>query len=283
MENRTVNQVSNSTHYLLPNDKLNHFMALEELNKIFYEHYATAFHSTREYGWRGWKALLTLLDQEKPLSVADIACGNGRLADFLQRVWQDQEQKEVLTYIGLERSTGLLNQAKKRPLQFPTTWLEFDWCEHILEQNIDVTWLPHKVNWVTLFGVFHHVYSIEMRIALIQFAVQFLQVNGTLSISLWNFGAQSRYQKKYLSWPKLMKQNPMLSPHCIEEGDYLLGWAGEVDVPRFCHWQSKEEEKRWFDEIARLIPELSEPILTEVEGDQNRYWSWRLTRPLDPT
>ena len=65
----------------LPSEKRDHFYALEALNEQFYLSYADAFHSTREYGWRGWKALIELLEP-KSLKVLDIGCGGGRLADF---------------------------------------------------------------------------------------------------------------------------------------------------------------------------------------------------------
>jgi hypothetical protein len=127
---------------------------------------------------------------------------------------------------------------------------------------------------VTLFGVLHHVYSFSARVALICWAAQYLKPDGVLSVSLWDFGAQDRYCDKTLVWSSHMRSG--LASDLIEEGDMLLGWRGETDTPRYCHWMSREEETRWLEEIALSAPHLSAPELNLHPRDGNRYWTWRL-------
>ena len=269
----------------LPFEKRKHFYALEALNEQFYISYADAFHSTREYGWRGWKELINILKIYE-LKVLDIGCGGGRLADFLERVWVKEQGKKIEYYLGLERSSQLLAHAQARSLTIPRAWATFDWSEtqgkhasHSIHRPVNSQSTQSSnshFDWITLFGVMHHIYGFETRVRMIKLCAQALSQGGVLSISLWDFGAHPRYEKKKLDWTTQVKKNANLSTKFIEDGDFLLGWAGEIHIPRFCHWMSPEEELRFLEQIAQELPQLSEPIITTIEGDHNRYISWRL-------
>ena len=248
------------------------------MNELFYRHYADAFHSTRGYGWRGWRSLLDDLAHH-PSRVLDIGCGGGRFADFLQRIWVDEQGGVLDSYMGLERSKELLGIAQERSLGFYCQWFSFDWSSALIEGER----VKFESNWVVLFGVMHHIYSFEARVALVVWAARHLSLDGFISISLWDFGASERYEKKYLPWDQSLSKYSELSSDLIEPGDRLLGWAGESHTPRYCHWMSASEEVAWLEEIAKSAPQLSSPHLTTIEGDMNRYWSWRLLAPIDPT
>ena len=96
-----------------------------------------------------------------------------------------------------------------------------------------------------------------------------------LSISLWNFGAQPRYEKKKLDWANQVKQSYGLATECIEDGDFLLGWAGETH-PKSTAFGCHQVRKPFLDQIAKKLPQLSKPVITTIEGDHNRYISWQL-------
>lgn len=265
-------------HQVLSKDQKKHFLAIETLNQIFYEHYAAAFHSTRAFGWRGWRSLLELHTVTQ-LAVVDIGCGSGRLADFIQRIWVEEQGQTLTYYYGLERSHGLLNHAKQRVLQIPVSWHHYDWSSEVLNINE----VPNGFDWATLFGVMHHIYSQAARVYIIECMAKTLKVGGILSVSHWDFGSQDRYKNKKLEWDLLLKSKAHLSADLIEEGDFLLGWAGDVHIPRFCHWVSPSEETEWLQVISQRVPQLSKPIITTIAGDQNRYISWRLLDSINPT
>ena len=251
-----------------------HINALEILNERFYKRYADAFHSTRGHGWRGWRALLNTLE-DHPLRVIDIGCGTGRLADCLERIWVNELGRSLQSYIGLERSEELLKHADDWELSIKADWRVFDWSTALFttQKQYPIDQYLGHCTWVTLFGVMHHVYSFEARVEMIVWAAGALKKGGAISVSLWDFGADPRYEKKFLQWDHFITKEKGLSSHLIEEGDYLLGWAGEEHTPRYCHWISRDEETRWLSEIAKRAPQLSKPKLTLVEGDQNRYWT----------
>jgi hypothetical protein len=130
-------------------------------------------------------------------------------------------------------------------------------------------------NWVTLFGVMHHIFGYERRLALLLRAANCLRVGGTLTVSLWDFGAHEKWQKKLLPWADFTERFG-IDPNLLEEGDHLLGWSGHRDTPRYCHWVSREEERRMVADVQALSTvELSAGERIGDDEDLNRYWCWR--------
>lgn len=248
---------------------LQHARRLDALNARFYQEYASAFHQTRSVGWRGWRQLLDLLP-DQPLMVYDIACGNGRLSQLLSQVWCEERGREVRGYLGLDRDQALLAYAREHSAPWASEWREWSWSSP--EQQPHTPLGLRGADWVTIFGVMHHIYRFEARVEIIAWASQLLSPGGVLSVSLWDFGSEERYQKKRLDWGDI---SPPLASELIEEGDWLLGWRGAREVPRYCHWMSRAEESRWLKEVSHRAPHLSRPQLTTHPYDGNRYWSWR--------
>ena len=257
-----------------------HAARLDELNARFYEAFASTFHQTRGFGWRGWRGVLDLAPR-RPLTVYDLGCGNGRLTELLSLVWCAEWGEQMKRYVGLDRDLELLSYAEARETAWESQWGEWSWSTQTTRPADSATLsIPLHLevmgaDWVTLFGVMHHIYSASARAELMSWASQHVAIDGVLSVSLWDFGAQERYQKKRLDWSSL---HPPCDEELIEEGDWLLGWRGDRATPRFCHWMSRDEEQVWLDEVARRAPHLSAPMLTTHPHDGNRYWSWRRLR-----
>ena len=121
----------------------------------------------------------------------------------------------------------------------------------------------------------HHIYGFERRCRLIEWAIRKLRPNGLLSLSLWDFGADPRWTKKYVPWTDFTSAWT-LDPSTIEAGDYLLGWSGHRDTPRYCHWMSRDEERAFVERINARCSDMTHPGQRIDTGpDLNRYWSWR--------
>ena len=249
---------------------------LEELNFRFYEHFASDFDQTRSYGWAGWTPLLNLLPPSSDLKVVDLGCGNGRLAQFLARQYCTQKNNTVRQYIGLDRSPTLLEYARSIDLPFDTHWQKWDWGELFTPQNypIDITAPSLKeAGWVTLFGVLHHVYGYQRRLKLIKWAASHLSIGGILTLSLWDFGAHPRWDKKKISHDQFQSEWG-IDPTQLESGDVLLGWSGDFSTPRYCHWVDREEELRLLRDVQDQCPQIKSGQLVHTEGDFNRYLCW---------
>ncbi len=254
---------------------------LDKVNEHFYHYFADQFHQSRNHGWIGWRPLLDELPC-RSLRVLDIGCGNGRLAHFLNRSWCEQRGGEIIFYNGLDQNKSLLKRAGETSWPFPAEWSSWSWSSipelKGKESRRDKDDVLERYDWVTLFGVLHHVFGYERRLRLIQWAAQHLRPNGVLSISLWDFGAHSKWEKKYLNWSDYISDWGIALEE-IEEGDHLLGWSGDRSTPRYCHWVNRTEEERLISEVDQSMDGLSAGWRVGAEGDLNRYWCWRLTEP----
>ena len=259
----------NSLFDELNEEEVNHFRRLETINQLFYTRYADEFHSSRAYGWRGWLSLLDLLPQH-PLNVIDLGCGGGRLLQFLERRWVGERKGHIHEYLGADREEQLLDHARQSSCSLPSRWVSWDW-------SVDPITLQHfhreaGADWVTLFGVIHHIYHPSVRARLISQAGDLLRSGGILSVSLWDFGAQARYQDKSLSWAPLIEEGTL--PHLILPGDTLLGWRGQTSPPRYCHWLNPGREAQLIADVQSLTPHLTSPMLITHPQDGNRYLCW---------
>lgn len=106
-------------------------------------------------------------------------------------------------------------------------------------------------------------------------ALSHVKPGGVLSVSYWDFGAHSKWDKKKLDWNPIC-QKYGFAQDLIEEGDFLLGWSGHHDTPRYCHWISRQEEAQLNQDLLHALGEENwhTPRLTSREGDLNRYWNW---------
>jgi tRNA (uracil-5-)-methyltransferase TRM9 len=252
--------------------------ALDEINRRFYERFASGFHTTREHGWTGWVSLLDELPKSD-LTVLDIGCGNGRLARFLDKGWCGERNGSIKAFYGVDQCEALLDFARAESLSFPAHWSRWFWASILDASHAGAEGVSAgpdlEADWVTLFGVMHHVYGYERRMALLLWAASRLRVGGVLSVSLWDFGAHTKWDKKKLDWNDHAEQLN-LDLAALESGDYLLGWAGDGDTPRYCHWVSRQEEQRMVADVqARTGGRLSSGKRIGSEADLNRYWCWR--------
>jgi SAM-dependent methyltransferase len=250
--------------------------ALDEVNRRFYERFANEFHQTREHGWSGWHQTLDQLPP-RPLRILDLGCGNGRLSQFIDATWVLVRKNQVEHFYGLERCPDLLAFASQQATTFSTTWTEWSWGSVLNGESPAPETTHTDVDWATLFGVMHHIYGYERRLDLLTWAASHLRIGGVLTVSLWDFGAHAKWEKKKLPWTDYAAKDA-LDLTLLEPGDFLLGWSGRADTPRYCHWVSREEEQRLIrDVVSKSKVGLSHGFRAGDENDLNRYWCWKRT------
>ena len=253
---------------------MNTAQILDEVNARFYARFAQHFHQTRNHGWSGWNQIPCILPH-RPLRVFDVGCGNGRLAQFLEDAWITREGGSVTDYLGVDQCAGLLEHAAKKTYSFPTVWGPWSWADVLDAGKPDFQDENNRYDWITLFGVMHHIHGHARRVRILEWASQRLNPGGVISISLWDFGARAKWDKKRLPWSDYA-DDWGLDLSTLEPGDHLLGWAEHTDTPRYCHWMSRDEEHRFVADVnAACTGRLEAGVRMDTGTDLNRYWNWR--------
>ena len=240
--------------------------SLRAVNRRFYDRFATSFSDSRERPWRGWERAIAAIASPNAgeVTVLDVGCGNGRFASFLARSWS-----HPFRYVGLDSCDKLLRIAAARldGIDPAAVWRRVD----VLEEDLEPTLVDPfeggqmRFDCIALFGVLHHVPGRELRQALLDRLVARLRPAGVLALSIWRFDRSPRFARRVIPWPDYdsLRQRARLPPidvDQLEAGDVLLGWAGDVEQPRYCHFPDDLEIDSW---IAASSP----PLIDRFEAD----------------
>lgn len=228
--------------------------ALNRINRRFYDRYHESFSATRSRPWPGWdRALSPFLQpsaggggRQSPRTILDVGCGNGRFAVFL-----DSVSRGPYRYLGIDSSPKMIRQADRRLAGLQS--LESSFLRRELSDADWVTDLAeHPVDLVVLFGVLHHIPSLDRRRRLLLRLGRLLVPGGFMIVSFWQFGDKERFRRRILEW----SDHAGLAPETLDEGqlepgDYLLAWGdsnptvpNSESVPgprRYCHYADSEE------------------------------------------
>lgn len=212
---------------------------LEALNEAFYARHAQAFSNTRTAPWPGWGTVQVADDA----SVLDLGCGNGRYLAFLQ------SRGFVGKFLGVDSCAALVERATE---MFPPSQ-NVRWQVARLNEALR---FDTEFDHVTAWGVLHHVPAQEQREQVIARMLKRTKPGGTLWFSLWQFRDHERFAKHECTAADLA-----FGEGELEDGDALLDWQGDRDVPRYCHHFSDEE-------IARICHRFGEanPSVHRSEG-----------------
>lgn len=191
-----------------------------------YKELATKFSNSRAYPWKGWEKVSKLIKQEfnSPISILDLGCGNGRFLDFLL-----SEKIEISNYLGVDNSSELLKIADRRfdqeYVDFLFTDLEHDWVNEIENHKHSLGNKELKYDFISVFGVMHHIESHSKRVELLLNAKKLLKPNGIIFVTYWQFGKYERFLNKAES---------------LGNNDYNLPF-NEIEAARFCHFTDEKE------------------------------------------
>ncbi len=227
---------------------------LNAINQEFYRTVADSFDETRGKPWPGWERLHPYLN--KPLSVLDIGCGNGRFGLFLaERLGPDQ-----ITYHGIDSNPRLLEHASAALVSLDAHLALRDIVENPVSGG------PYDL--VVLFGLLHHIPGGEQRRTLIQQAAELVAPGGWLAFATWRFYEFERYRARIVPWPADLS---------VETHDYLLDWRRNVPANgqalRYCHYIDDAEHT---DLIA--ASGLTEITTYRADGKTNSMNSYSLLR-----
>ena len=233
------------------------------VNKDFYDKVGPDFDKTRKSAWKGWGRVKEIIREEfgeansleRPISVLDVACGNGRFIGAAP----EKEGLPFFRYLGIDTNDYLLDVAKKNA------------SERIEFRKMDVindieSLSPATFDVVVAFGITHHIPSNEFRKKWFLQLSKLVSKNGLLIFTIWNYQMDERFES-------VGDINSELQP---EEGDYFLGWADNKNAKRYFHKYSEAE----ILEIEEILSSAGLKLISKFKsdgkkGDLNEYFVYK--------
>jgi 2-polyprenyl-3-methyl-5-hydroxy-6-metoxy-1,4-benzoquinol methylase len=210
---------------------------LLELNRIFYARVAREFDRSRGGLPAGWELLAPYLPpapENRPLSVLDAGCGNGRFARFLAGRGGTYE------YTGLDADATLLQSAAEQNQALAgvrSRFVQADLTEPGWSQAVQAEEQPFDL--VVCFAVLHHLPGLALRQRVLAELASLLAPSGVLILSNWQFLTSARFAGKIIGWETIG-----LSAVDVEPGDALLPWHQGVEAVRYVHQMDEGEVDR---------------------------------------
>ncbi len=197
------------------------------LNQAFYSRFANEFSETRSSAQARLNRIVRYVPDHA--SVLEIGCGNGRLAERLDR------DGRPLSYIGVDLAKEMIEIANARRVNLRSITAEFrvadvtqpGWNEGLPGAPFDIA---------IALAVLHHIPSFELRLQVLRDMQAMLKPSGLLVMTNWQFLKNERMRKRIETWARVG-----IEERELETGDALLRWTRGGTGYRYCHWLSKTE------------------------------------------
>ncbi|MCI0474932.1 MAG: class I SAM-dependent methyltransferase [Anaerolineales bacterium] len=205
------------------------------INQKFYSEFASAFSETRSSAQTRLDRIVAYIGDAG--KILDLGCGNGRLAERLER-----EGKRA-SYVGVDASPQLIAIATARKMQLRHIAADFfvgditqaSWTRSVPFANA-------SFDIALALAVLHHIPSFDLRAAVLRDLRALLKPGARLILTNWAFDRNERQRKRIVAW-----SDAGFDPRDLETGDALLAWKRGGVGYRFCHLITKEEMMRLAD------------------------------------
>lgn len=220
---------------------------LLEINRTFYENFATAWDDTRQQPWPSFGRIASTI---APCNAfLDVGCGNGRLGRYLL------DQGAIQRYVGVDNSAGLLTAAKK------LTGSDVHQRDLAAADALEGL---ETFDAMACLAAMHHIPGEARRVQLLQQMSDHLKPGGVLFLSNFQFLANLRMEKKVLAWSVAGIDSAEVEPN-----DYLLSWHRGGEGTRYLNLVDEDATERM---VAQTDLTLVEMFRSDgKEGNLNLY------------
>lgn len=250
---------------------------LVKLNNAFYAHVHDSFSRTRQAPWNGWKRLVEEIPESfwkhSPLTILDLACGNGRFEHFLaERYPHIHLQAECI-----DSCDELVSAASLQTLS--NTELHFHHWDILGNLDTPPSNLP-QVNLGVCFGFFHHIPRIEWRERVLTYLISQTTPKGYIVLSFWSFLNDEHFAHKArqtharaIQW---FNEHPTMSDDPIDisqlqTNDLFLSWQHNDGVYRYCHSYTSEEIDKLLATLPSSVSVVSRYFADGKNNNLNEY------------
>ncbi len=205
------------------------------INQKFYSEFASAFSETRSSAQARLDRIVAYIGDAG--KILDVGCGNGRLAERLER-----EGKRA-RYVGVDASPQLVTIATARKASLRHIVADFlvaDVTQPNWTRHASLTAAPFDI--AIMLAVLHHIPSFDLRAAVLRDVHALLKPGARIILTNWAFDRNERQRKRIVAWSDIG-----LDARALEPGDALLAWKRGGVGYRFCHLITKEEMVRLAD------------------------------------
>ncbi len=246
------------------------------VNRAFYAAVAQDFDQTRAGLPAGWQLLQPYIPRgtpEKPVTVLDAGCGNGRFARALETYGAHG------CYVGVDADEALLRFAAQNTQDLVHTqpcFLQADLSEPGWSAQLQAYPIPcaNPANLpreqpllfdaVVCFAALHHFPGYDLRLQIVKELAALCRVSGVLIFSNWQFLTSARFVQKQIAW-----QTVGLSEADVEPGDALLPWQQGGYAVRYVHQVDAQEMTELANEAGLHM--VDSFLADGKEGNLNLY------------
>ena len=222
---------------------------LLELNRNFYAEFSADFSGSRSGERLNLEPFQKYLAND--IRLLDAGCGNGRLADALERA------NFALNYFGVDGSAELIAFAEKNCAALQRVRAQFRVADLTQSRWHDALRDAAPFDVIASLAVLHHIPSFDLRTQVLRALHALLKPRGILVLSNWQFLNNDRLRKKIVAW-----ENVNIDAALLEANDYLLDWKRGGVGYRYVHLLDENE-------IARLARASAFEIITQFYADAN--------------
>lgn len=223
---------------------------LNDLNRHFYDNVADSFAQTRSRPWVGWSQLLPFLKETQQnfphINILDIGCGTARFGEFLTQ----NLSLSSFSYIGVDSSVSLLEKAASNLSKIEISYQlkNEDIVNDVVQQIFSKNFSLFEPEIICLFGVLHHIPSLQIRSELLRQCCKLLPKNGTLIFATWQFDQLPQLLKRQVHASDLK-----IPANELEKNDQFLTWERDVSnansAVRYCHLIMDEEVRAMTNDL----------------------------------
>ncbi len=209
------------------------------INHKFYSEFARAFSETRSSAQTRLDRIVAYIGND--VKVLDVGCGNGRLAERLEKEGRHVE------YVGVDASPELIalaNAHKSKMLRVAADFRVVD----ITSANWSAALPPNSFDIGIALAVLHHIPSFDLRVQVLRELGARLKPGSTFVMTNWHFERNERLRKKIVPW-----ENVGIDAREVESGDALLTWQRGGIGYRYLHHITQSEVLRMADESGLQV------------------------------
>ncbi len=200
------------------------------INRKFYSDFARAFSETRSSAQTRLDRIVAYIADD--VKVLDVGCGNGRLAERIEK-----EGRRV-SYVGVDASPELIALAAARQAKLHRVVAEF-LLGDITAPEWDRALSPASFDLAIALAVLHHIPGFDLRCQVLRNIRARLKPGGAFVMTNWHFERNERLRKKIVPWLSVG-----IDERDLEPGDALLTWERGGVGYRYCHLVTQSEVLR---------------------------------------